>query len=301
MRRSTDGRFLVLTLEDGHFYDEQGRTGDRDATQPLMRGTFARDVITMDLTGMGLRRTDEDLFKDNYKMLTMGQLQTGEDSLEQRLDARIHEQVDHLRNSLFLLRPGAPIARDTVVHEQEPMPGTQARGELYELAMNMARNGKSFAERSQEEMNGRLSQIARYRIERHRKQPALGLAGEDVAINEDAGAGLIHRHGDPLRGQIIVHEPGARTRIVVEQAATAWQQSWCGAIGGLVESANGSAVRRRHVQGAARFKSNSAVLPPMHVVSLDRISGDQCRRAAAVHGDLPQPPVLLEGEPVPVR
>ena len=85
MRRSTDGQFLVLTLKDGHFYDEHSPAGGKGkGNYPMMRGTFEQDEITLDLTGLGLKRTDEDLFKDHYKMLTMGQLQTGEDSLLRR-------------------------------------------------------------------------------------------------------------------------------------------------------------------------------------------------------------------------
>ncbi len=179
MRRSTDGRYLVLTLEDGHFYDEQG-AGDRKAQQPLMRGTFARDEITMDLSGLGLRRTDEDLFKENYKMLTMAQLQAGEDSLIRRYDERVQEQVAHLRNGLVLLRRDAPMKRDTTGNHASMssflngLP-TDGRNHVHELAMNMARNNASFMERAQEEMNGRNSQLAKYRIEWHRK-PMLAVA-----------------------------------------------------------------------------------------------------------------------------
>ena len=179
MRRSTDGRYLVLTLEDGNFYDETG-TGDRKAQQPLMRGTFKRDELTMDLSGLGLRRTDEDLFKENYKMLTLAQLQTGEDSLLRRFDERMVEQVEHLRNGLVLLRRDAWVKMDstaayTPTKDYLARLPSDARSHVYELAMNMARNNGGFMERSQEEMNGRNSQLAKFRIEWHRK-PMLAFA-----------------------------------------------------------------------------------------------------------------------------
>ena len=55
-----------------------------------MRGRFREDVIRLDLSGFGLDRTDEDLFKDHYKMLTMGQLQYAEDSLLRHFHERAH-------------------------------------------------------------------------------------------------------------------------------------------------------------------------------------------------------------------
>ena len=70
----------------------------------MMRGAFAKDVITMDLSGLGLQRTDEDLYRDHYKMLTLGQLSYGLDSLGRQRGLRQEEQAAHLRNSLFLLR-----------------------------------------------------------------------------------------------------------------------------------------------------------------------------------------------------
>ncbi len=179
MRRSSDGRFLVLTLENGHLYKEEG-VGDDRADQPLMRGTFKRDEITMDLSGLGLRRTDEDLFKENYKMLTMAQLQVGEDSLVRRFAERGQEQVEHMHNSLVLLRRDAHMRSDSLT-SYTPMgeylsalPDAD-RDNLYDLAMNMVRNNSSFMERSQEELKGRASLLAKYRIEWHRK-PMLAVA-----------------------------------------------------------------------------------------------------------------------------
>ncbi len=178
MLRSTDGRHLVISLENGHFYDEQDPAGKRDAKQPLMRGTFVRDEVTMDLSGLGLRRTDEDLFKDNFKMLTMGQLQAGEDSLLVSSALRRMEQVAHLRNSLYLLRAQQQLDSSksgATMGMYEAALEPTARGELYELAMNMARSGKSFSERALEEMDGRNSQVSKYRVEQHRK-PMLAFA-----------------------------------------------------------------------------------------------------------------------------
>ena len=177
MRRSSDGHYLVLTLEDGHFYDEQSEVGGRGANSPLMRGTFDRDEITMDLTGLGLKRTDEDLFKDNYKMLTMGQLGVGEDSLQLRLAERTTEQVGHLRNSLYILRPARTNDTSQTAANIDPRadlaPAVQSN--VYSVAMDMVRNNMGFAERGFGEIDSRRSQIDRFRIEWHRK-PMLALA-----------------------------------------------------------------------------------------------------------------------------
>jgi lipopolysaccharide export system permease protein len=173
MRRSTDGHFLVLTLKDGHFYDEHSPAAGDKGICPMMRGSFVEDEVRFDLSGLGLRRTDEDLFKDHYKMMTMGQLQVSEDSLLKRMDARREEQVKHLSNGLQFFRPTTPStlppppARSWNAMQASLTP--EMRNGLYDVAMNMVRNDLSQIDRGLEELQGRQEQVSRHRIEWHRK------------------------------------------------------------------------------------------------------------------------------------
>lgn len=173
MRRSTDGHFLVLTLKDGHFYDEHSPAAGDKGIYPMMRGSFVEDEVRFDLSGLGLRRTDEDLFKDHYKMMTMGQLQVSEDSLLKRMDARREEQVKHLSNGLQFFRPTTqstlppPPARSWNAMQSSLTP--EMRNGLYDVAMNMVRNDLSQIDRGLEELQGRQEQVSRHRIEWHRK------------------------------------------------------------------------------------------------------------------------------------
>ena len=173
MKRSTDGHYLVLTLHDGRFYDEQARTGEKSARYPMMRGTFVTDEVRFDLSGLGLQRTDEELFKDHYKMMTMGQLADSEDSLLMRMDLRRRDQVIHITRNLQVFRDtsGALVqqvpARSWQAMEAQLTP--EARQALYEVAINQARNNIAYLERSHAELLGREEQVARHRIEWHRK------------------------------------------------------------------------------------------------------------------------------------
>ncbi|MBK9514925.1 MAG: LptF/LptG family permease [Flavobacteriales bacterium] len=173
MKRSTDGHYLVLTLHDGHFYDEQSRTGEKGARYPMMRGTFVTDEVRFDLSGLGLQRTDEELFKDHYKMMTMGQLDGSEDSLLVRMGDRQKDQVMHLSRSLQVFRDsvGSAVqqvpARSWSAMEADLTP--EARQALYDVAINQARNNVSYLERARTELDGRQEQVSRHRIEWHRK------------------------------------------------------------------------------------------------------------------------------------
>ncbi len=171
MGRSTDGHYLILTLRNGHFYDEHSpaREGGR---HPMMRGTFAQDIIRFDLSGLSLKRTDEDLFRDHYKMLTVGQLRFSVDSLNKKLEERAGDQEKHLLNSLFILRQGGDGAVSQAIlpmAEFDARLQGEARANLYDVAMNMVRNNINFIDRSLEERRGRREHLVRFKIEWHRK------------------------------------------------------------------------------------------------------------------------------------
>ncbi|HRD53685.1 MAG TPA: LptF/LptG family permease [Flavobacteriales bacterium] len=241
MERSADGNFLVLTLEDGHFYDEGGAPPDRRARWPMMRGTFVKDVITMDLSGLGMQRTDEDLYRDHYKMLTMGQLSVGLDSLKHTLSERRTEQASHLRSSLFLLRTvRAPFQIDTAAQPSmrawlDSLPA-QARSETFELAMNMARANAGFADRCSREMEGRTEQLARFSAEWHRK-PMLAAACLVFFLIGAPLGGIIRRGGMGLPVVLAIlfflvfHIVSFATeKLVVAGEMEAWLGMWMGLI-----------------------------------------------------------------------
>lgn len=173
MRRSLDGRYLVLELEDGRFYDEQQDDRGGRSELPMLRGQFDHYEVRFDLSGLGLKRTDEELFKDHYKMMTMGQLAVSEDSLLQRMHERRNDQVEHVVRSLQLYRErnfrdtlSTVVARDTVAVQAVDRSALQAR---YDVALDQARSMLSYLQRGKEELRGRQEQVSRHRIEWHRK------------------------------------------------------------------------------------------------------------------------------------
>lgn len=172
MARSADSRFLVLVLENGRIYDEQSGNNSRMAGNlPLLRGHFQREEIHIDLSGLGMQRTDEDLFKDHYKMLTLGQLHYAQDSLQRRLAERVDEQDRNIRNTLL------PFRQDTARHRTAALPHPAAAGPAadaerslwYPLAMDKARAAINELDHMAEERDGRKEQIAKFQVEWHRK------------------------------------------------------------------------------------------------------------------------------------
>lgn len=171
MQRSVAGDLLLLILEDGHFYDERSPTKD-NGKYPMVRGTFQKDEIRLDLSSLGLDRTDRDLFKDHYKMLSSAQLVLIRDSLVQHFEERNAEQRQQLANRFAILRDARDL-RTTGGDTLAPPPSEQSPEQIrnnHDAAMNLVRNNLSLLDQTIMERRGRTEQIARFGIEWHRKR-----------------------------------------------------------------------------------------------------------------------------------
>ncbi len=88
-----DKQDLIFNLYHGQSYreipDKKRRPVYRkERTFPFRQDFFTKQTMVIKLTGFGLKRTDENLFKNNYSMLNLNQLQHFIDSLNQQLADR---------------------------------------------------------------------------------------------------------------------------------------------------------------------------------------------------------------------
>jgi len=87
-----DKKELIFNLYHGQAYNDiprekRGSYGKKN-TYPFRQDYFKEQTIVIKLTGFGLRRTNENLFKNNYSMLNLSQLQHTSDSLTDMLKKR---------------------------------------------------------------------------------------------------------------------------------------------------------------------------------------------------------------------
>jgi lipopolysaccharide export system permease protein len=82
MESTPDGRFIIFTLYEGYNYLEKVDQRHYRKNRPFERTKFKEEIRRFDLKSFELSRTDENLFKDNYMMLDIQQLNLAIDSLE---------------------------------------------------------------------------------------------------------------------------------------------------------------------------------------------------------------------------
>lgn len=168
-------RHLLLTLYNGTNYVENAKDA-HDNNRPFQRTHFDRQMRKFDLSAFDLTRTDQDLFRSNFRMLNINQLIFYEDSLSGELESRKKQYItSYLMRFNYLSRiDSASFASvspehiriweaDSSDHEADHMDA------VIKKAQELARINKDNAYFSHEDFRQRRRSLARYQIEFHRK------------------------------------------------------------------------------------------------------------------------------------
>ena len=115
MRMTADERNMILTLYNGYSYEELSESKENrrkeDKKYPHQRREFEKQIFVVELTGLDFSRTDEDLFKNNFQMLNLQELQYAEDSLTKKYQERIQNfkqttiQSSYFKKERFFDKP----------------------------------------------------------------------------------------------------------------------------------------------------------------------------------------------------
>jgi lipopolysaccharide export system permease protein len=183
MEETNNKTFLVLTLRDGVSYKEMAKD-DKDArTHPFIRDKFEERVIRFDLSEFKLSRTNEELFKDNQRMLNIPQLAKVVDSLKLKIAKRKIDFPSQLKQSYYKkslsyvgsLKPkeigggdqSHPVKNSAVDYFSKL--SKSERLSIIEAATNIARSAKAYVDSVSNDESNDQDSIIRYNIEWHRK------------------------------------------------------------------------------------------------------------------------------------
>lgn len=173
-----DDRYLEMELFHGHSYEQQDNKKSSTRSYPHVRNSFERNLIRFDLSGFEMSRSNEDIFKDNYKMQSLGQLKRNIDTLEVRLAERSVNHYDNLKRNFKHLTPlpDSLAVVDTMASRPDTVysdmlanfpPHDHAR--IVEAALNMARSTRAYVSSTVADVESRHTRLTRYWIEVHRK------------------------------------------------------------------------------------------------------------------------------------
>ncbi len=176
MEMTDDKAFLVLTLYNGANYQDVESRDPMQTAGSFQRTHFKSQIRKFDLSAFALARTDQELFRSNFRMLNISQLLHFEDSLTsimsekkkellynawlrvyqfQNLDSVLKTTIDTISGGFF---PGLAYG---IEHGENRF--------IIDAAMTNVRQLKDNTLFSHEDLRLRNRHLARYLIEYHRK------------------------------------------------------------------------------------------------------------------------------------
>lgn len=168
MKMTADESKLVLTLKNGHSYNEV-----KSAKSSLFKSDFEKEVIYMDVSGFKMNRSDEDLFKNNYKMLNLIQLEASIDTLHLETEKGIIRMGDKAKEGLSLFKDsltnnfGIPDSLASKFEMNQYPKGLQ--NSICQGGIAALRRGKTYITTLTRYVTSNDRLIKRHEIEWHRK------------------------------------------------------------------------------------------------------------------------------------
>lgn len=171
MELSESENYLVFTLSNGSSYEE----AEEGRVLPHMLSTFDKEIIRFDLSGFAMERTDKDIFKDNYQMLNLSQLENAIDTYRIELGKKRFEYKTVLRNrTIPKVIDSAAIASsmqrdDSAQIAQYKNILERSELNIMETAISQVRSNMTYAKGKNDVFKSNNKSISRHLIEWHRK------------------------------------------------------------------------------------------------------------------------------------
>jgi lipopolysaccharide export system permease protein len=183
MEMVNDGNTILLVLENGWNYEESSNAANHSSgtqNNPMQRIRYEKQTMHFDISNFAMSRTDEDLFKSNYTMLNISQLNIAIDSLKQRFVLRQKDFVESSKNNYAILYNSTLIAADSTAIVTGIFPEIQAKKsldnipiqekkEIIAVALRNARNVKQTTEFFASDLNNQQSYLRKHEIVRNEK------------------------------------------------------------------------------------------------------------------------------------
>jgi lipopolysaccharide export system permease protein len=174
---TTNKRYLSVILFSGTNYEEIADKAN-DTTHSFVRSKFKEQKVLFDLSGFRMERTQEDLFKTNYAMLNISQINYITDSIEKNKKEQISlfkknfssmmaisEKPETKTSSATPKKNISQVSNTTQLTNQPRAEKTQ----VIDFALNIARSKKYYIESLSSDLESINNPLIPLSIEWHKK------------------------------------------------------------------------------------------------------------------------------------
>ena len=182
IKMTPDKQYLILKLYNGRKYinvKEDRKSHRNYNTYPHEKHTFDEETVTMHLKGFGLKRTDEQLWKEHFEMMNTKQLKAASDSLKNALEANKIEFAHNLIKTNYFKKEDKNDSTKAKINYSKlkiinidsiyNSKNKTVRIDIIKRAINYARSAKTYINSSNEEFKNRRKWIVRHDVEYYKK------------------------------------------------------------------------------------------------------------------------------------
>ncbi len=176
---SKDTMVMSLILYNGYSYKEEETPRRQRGSYPHLRTSFKIDTIRFDLSSFKLSRSDESIFKDNYQMLNISQLEKSQDTLQLKLDKRRVEMASNVSSGfkyfsapqLYTENDSVKVDSNAVVFSADILANFNHDDQIkvVHTALEQVRSRELYIDAALADNFSRTKAINRHKIEWHRK------------------------------------------------------------------------------------------------------------------------------------
>ena len=180
METSPKGNYMEVELYNGATYTDEGAKTRNSKNFPFQRIHFSKQSFAIPLADNELKRSDEDMFKDSYRMKNIRQLEKDVDSLTTSLQRDKKREAKRLLDNNYVRQRVRMMKRDSLLWRENAgvelhldslyaTMDAEEQKEIVNKALQFARDAKhsQYMERQRFERQEEI--IRRHDIEWHRK------------------------------------------------------------------------------------------------------------------------------------
>lgn len=205
MYSSPDGKLFVMKLHDGTQYVEvQPGASARNNSQPFVRTSFKEWTKVFDMSQFEIKRSDEELFKQNRTMLSIGQLQVAIDSIGERITRRQGAFAANMATAFYLMQDDT-----TLIGHAETPEELRVQDSIKARLRNRELSGQTKPGAQRTDRSANIPKAAQEALEKRQKlvnrhpESPLGIKGsassQATAVQSDPVSGQLKNPKDTVK------------------------------------------------------------------------------------------------------
>jgi lipopolysaccharide export system permease protein len=175
LKTSGDKEKLIMTLYNGNRYQQILNDPKDYKRRPMASFAFEKQKIIFDLSGFKIKRTNEDLFRNNAEMMNVRQLNDYVDTI--KIEKEKLSLSTYINYSIYFNSKAVSVSRKTdslnlafiSINEYISRLSPETRTQLFENALIQARSCDSYLEEKKNEFKSRSDEESKFKVNWHKK------------------------------------------------------------------------------------------------------------------------------------